>query len=279
MRTSALTAVPLLLLLTGCSGAAVSSSTPIPTGGRIDIVVIGDSLADTANHCPGCTGFADTFAAHVEDTLGRPATTGLITAMSVPDAQAAVEGDEDARSMLADAEVIIVEVGYNNVLPDPETGIGCGGSLEQGVPAWIATLTEECLDPGVATYGEIYGAIFSELHSIRGDEPTVYIATNTLDGNIGSDDPQGFLALFEPGERAAAKKWTVTQYDRWNAMLAEQAASAEFALVDIYHAFNGDDGTAEFGELSIDGAHPSQSGNDLIAQMLSQVDLAALSGS
>ena len=274
MRKSALALIPLLTLLTGCSGG-VEASTPTPTEDGLEIVVIGDSLADTVNHCPGCTGFADSFASHVEQALGRPTAASLILAMKVPDAQAVVESDENARAKLADAEIAILQVGFNNVLPDPETGIGCGGSLAQGVPVWFSTLTTECLEAGVATYGQIYGETFDELRKIRGDEPTVFIVTNSLDANIDSN-PQGWLALFDSENRAAVKEWTVAQYDRWNAMIAEEADAAGFTLVDIYHVFNGDDGTAEFGDLSIDGAHPSQEGNDVIGDLLSEVDISVL---
>ncbi len=279
MNARALAAMVPILLLAGCSAATpvATSTSSAPAGADVQIVVIGDSIADTADHCPGCTGFAETFRTHVEDSLDVSAEATLLTGMTVPEAQSLVASDAHARPVIADAEVIILETGYNNAVPDPTTGIGCGGSLDGGVDVWVFSTTTDCLEAGVATYGDLYGDILSRLRALRDGRPTVLIVTNTLDGNLDPDDPNALLAYFQPDKQEWATTWTVEQYDRWNAMLAHEAESADAHLVDIYHAFNGPDGRTPFGSLSVDGAHPSQKGNDLIARMLAEVDLSALS--
>ena len=69
----------------------------------------------------------------------------------------------------------------------------------------------------------------------------------------------------------------VAAYDRWNKMLCDRAANARATCLDLYHAFNGQDGTSPVpADLTSDGTHPSQKGNDLIAGMLGKVDLGAI---
>ncbi len=220
----------------------------------------------------------ETYGQAVERMLGRPVRVSRIAASSVPDAERAVAADDPSRALLGQADVIIVQVGYNNALPDPETGIGCGGSLSAGIPAWISSTRPDCLAAGVSTYGEIYAAILAELKRLREGEPTVFVVTDTINGNLDPADPEGLLGVVAPEERDAVREWAVAAYERWNAMLAEQADIAGFVLVDLYHAFNGVDGTRPSGALSVDGAHPSQAGNDLIADLLAEVDLSALAG-
>ncbi|MEO8571974.1 MAG: hypothetical protein ABI553_09795 [Chloroflexota bacterium] len=66
----------------------------------------------------------------------------------------------------------------------------------------------------------------------------------------------------------------VNAYDAWNAMLCDRADAHGFTCVDIYHTFDGPQGTRATGDLTVDGAHPNQGGNDLIAAMLAKVDVS-----
>jgi non-ribosomal peptide synthetase component F len=62
---------------------------------------------------------------------------------------------------------------------------------------------------------------------------------------------------------------TVMLHDAWNTMLCDAAKANGFVCADIYHAFNGADGTKPSGDLlGPDYTHPSQKGDDLIAQTL-----------
>lgn len=99
-----------------------------------------------------------------------------------------------------------------------------------------------------------------------------------MNGNVvpAKDFPDGLLSYDKSG-KDKLKKWAVAAYDRWNTMLAERASAADFQVIDLYHPFNGPDGkTTYYPELSDDGAHPNQAGNDLIAAQLAQADLSAL---
>ena len=82
-----------------------------------------------------------------------------------------------------------------------------------------------------------------------------------------------------PAEKLAKMNaWMVGVYDQWNAMECDRAKAHGFACVDVYHAFNGPKGDKPSGSVNtIDGAHPSQAGNDLIAGLLAKLDISAIS--
>jgi lysophospholipase L1-like esterase len=262
--------------ITTTENGPASTSAAAPTT-DFHVVVIGDSLINPQDSCPGCTGFAEQFTAHVGETLGGTAVFDAVKAGGVPDAQQALTSDAQAKALVASANVVVVEVGYNNALPDPETGIGCTGSMSGGYIGWLLATNDQCLAQGVATYGKLYDEVFASIKELRAGQPTAYIVTNSVDGNIDPSFPDGLLGI--AGDRVdQVRAWAVAAYDRWNAMLAERAAAAGFVVVDIYHEFNGPAGDRPMGSLSADGAHPSQAGHDVIARKLAEVDITAATG-
>lgn len=265
-----------MFAVAGCS-AQDRSGGPLPSTSvdPVRVVVIGDSLVNPVEICEGCTGFLDQYGDRLTQVLGRPSETDVVVALGVPDAVAAVSGDPVAQAKIAAADVVVVQVGYNNALPDPETGIGCGGSLAAGIMPWIRSTTPDCLAQGVATYATLYDQILTRVKEVRAGQPTLYILTNSINGNIDPSTP-GLVVEIAERDRADARAWAVEAYDRWNAMLRERATTAGFAYVDLHTAFNGPDGTRPLGELSSDGAHPSQQGHDLIAAKLAEVDVSTL---
>jgi lysophospholipase L1-like esterase len=266
-------------IVTSSVTSSDEASSPSTDGTTIDVLVIGDSLINPSGHCAGCVGFADQYAAIVGQQLGRPTQSALLTAMGVPEAQQLVASNASAEKAISESEVVILETGFNNALPDPTTGIGCAGTLDSpsAYIAWILASQPGCLEEGVATYGQLYDEILAGLKRLREGKPTVFIVTNTIDGNIDPSFSDGLLAL-AGGDVDAVKAWTVASYDRWNTMLAQRAEAAGFQLVDLYHAFNGPEGTQPSGTLAVDSAHPSQKGHDLIASTLAEADLSALAG-
>ena len=70
---------------------------------------------------------------------------------------------------------------------------------------------------------------------------------------------------------------TIMMHDAWNTMLCDSAEANGFVCADIYHEFDGPDGTKPSGELlGPDYTHPSQKGNDLIAKTLISEGFAPL---
>jgi lysophospholipase L1-like esterase len=278
--TPAATASPVASSNVTAPSSTAPQPTSSPTDNEVDgveLVVIGDSLITPTDGCSGCTGFVEQYADHLEKTLDVPVNVSDVPVGGVPDALDLVSSDAEARGRIAEADVIVVEVGFNNALPDPDTGIGCGGSYATGYVTWSLTTDDACLAEGVATYGSLYGQIFTTIKELRADEPTVFVVTNTLNGNLNTMSSEGLMPDATKAEHVdEVKAWAVAAYDRWNTMLGNQAAAAGFELVDIYHEFNGLEGDQELGPLSIDGAHPSQAGHDLIAAKLAEVDLSVL---
>jgi hypothetical protein len=259
------------LALAGCANASAHESEHARQPVRV--LVIGDSLTDPKNGCPTtCVGFVDQFTRHVASTLGVPATSETWRAMGVPEAAAGVGAPGPNADQVAAADIVVVQVGYNNALPDPETGIGCS--------TWFLDTEPKCLAAGVKTYGHLYDQVFSGIKRLRRDKPTVLIALTTIDGNISPPDeaPDGLLAIYaSSGRQTEAKAWAVAAYDRWNRMLTQRADAADFQIVDLYHAFNGPKGTEDLIPKYSNGDHINQAGNDLIAAELARADLSELS--
>jgi hypothetical protein len=191
----------------------------------------------------------------------------------VQDAAAAVSKPGPDADTIAAADIVLVTVGGNQALPDPDTGIGC--------TRWFLEAQGPCLEEGVATYGDLYDQVFAGVKALRGDEPTVYALTTSFNGNIESPDdvPDGLLSLYTKSHREdEAKAWAVAAYDRWATMQTERALAAGFQVVDNYHAFNGTDGTAALIPAYMDP--PSElnaGGHDLFAEQLTEVDVSAIS--
>lgn len=269
-------ATGVLLVGTACGATPFTYSTPAPK--RVDVVVIGDSIIDPSNGCGDCAGFAQLFAAQVGRSVGATPRVHLVTALGVPDALSAVTEDASTRKLVAAAEVVVVETGYNNALPDPETGIGCGGSLAQGFGAWMRSTRDACLRQGVATYGDLYSRIFTSIRALRRHRPTAFIATTSIDGNNGDPavDQQGLLAAVPVADRGYALRWAIDAYVRWNTMLRQRATDARFQVVDLATAVNGEDGTKPWFPFTVDGAHPNEQGHALIAKQLGGADLTML---
>lgn len=274
-RTLAVTAL-LALLATGCGAGAETSAhptgTPSSTTAAEDVVhiaVLGDSLAETA--------WPDLYGKKVAAQLGRPVEVKVLTAMGVPEGADLVTG---SRESVADADIVIMETGFNNALPDPETGIGCAGSFgsnASGILRWIKSTEPTCLTEGIKTYAGLYEQIFAGAKAARAGKPTVFVAMTTVDGNNDPKQADGLIGIMPKAARPEVLDWTLAAYDRWNTMLDGRAKAARFQVVDMFHAVNGPDGSRAVGNLSDDGRHPNAKGDALYVRQLEAVDLSALS--
>lgn len=269
------TAAGALALALGACGAAEGEAPP-EAQEPVDVVVIGDSIAET--------GWAEQYAEKLQSELDRPTRPHVESTMTIPDAVKAVETGGAAQDAIAGAEVVVVEVGYNNALPWPGTGVGCGGEAENDSSAayadWARTTDRVCLAEWVKTYGELYDQVLVGIKRLRGDQPTVYVTMGAPNADLApvKEFPDWLLAGFKPQQWG--KEWLGSAYDRWNTMIEERSSAAGYQYVDIYRAFNGEDArSAYYPELTDDGVHPNQAGNDVIVEQLGDVDLSAVSDS
>jgi lysophospholipase L1-like esterase len=240
-------------------------------------VVIGDSIPHP-DFCPTCTGFVVQYAKQLETSLGRPvivANRSRNDGAGIPQIKAQVVEDQALREEIAEAEFVIVSVGFNSIMPDATLGTGCTGEMgetDATYAAWLLTTDDACVQAGIDAWAPDYDTIFSTIAGLRPDKPTLRVALNAYDGNIdwiqNADVPPDVVA---PVERLLT-----TIYDRFNPMLCDRATTAGFTCLDIYHAFSGTGENRSLLELTIDGAHPNQAGGDLIASMLAELDTSAV---
>jgi GDSL-like Lipase/Acylhydrolase family len=264
-------AVALLTLLAASCGQDEKAAAPSPTAAveTVHVAVLGDSLAGT--------NWPTLYGEHVAAQLGRPVAVEVLTAMGVSDGASLVASSPES---VADADIVIVQTGFNNAMPDPETGIGCPGSLgsqsDKDILRWIRTNEPTCLAEGIKTYAGLYDQIFAGVKAARAGKPTVFVAMTTVDGNNDPNMPDGLIGMMPEAARPEVLEYTLAAYDRWNTMLTSRAEAADFQVVDLFHAIHGPQGSGVVGDLSDDGGHPNAKGDDFYVRQLEAVDLSAL---
>lgn len=284
-----------LFALAGCTGSApaTDSQAASPTGpapltlaaSPLSLVVVGDSIPYGKQFCTGCNTFVAQYAAALRKRTGRPVEPTNLSrddSASLSDIVKQVTTDNALHGALAKADVMLLSAGFNSTFPDagqPPPGgfpMGCDGR-EPGVAdsllARAAATTLDCTSKMVQRWAKDYDLIFSTMAHLRTGKPTVFIVLNVYNGNLNNPDIRAGMnaAAFAKTERVL-----VDVLNQWNGMLCRTARTHHFQCVDIYHVMNGPQGNRPPGELSSDGTHPSQSGNDRIAALLSRIDIGAL---
>src|SRR3954470_15650545 len=107
--------------------APTSKATPVAP---LHLVVLGDSTAQ-ASECPGCTDYAHLYADDIQRATGRRVQVdnrgarrdGFLPMLQGTQALANVYADPSLRRAIADADVVVVGLGFNdtawNRLDDP----------------------------------------------------------------------------------------------------------------------------------------------------------------
>ena len=181
-------AVPVLaagaLLLSAC-GASAGPDAPSPSASAVQYVAFGDSWPFGA-HCGGCTPFPELYAEGLDASLDAPVDFSNLTTNggTSGDLRNDVESSETTRAAIADAEIIIISTGANDMEPAFESWLDdtCGGADQL-----------DCFREIAVGWEENFEAILTEIDGLRGGQPTaVRILTNA---NEFLDDP-GLLASF-----------------------------------------------------------------------------------
>jgi lysophospholipase L1-like esterase len=118
-------------------------------------------------------------------------------------------------------------------------------------------------------------AVYAQIVALLEGRPAILLALNRYNDSIGWCEnrscPWGSTT---PSAFVTATHLTV---DAWDRVICETAATHGFSCVDVYHAFNGPEGTDAAGDLlASDYTHPSQRGNDRIAEILADEGYAPL---
>jgi lysophospholipase L1-like esterase len=218
------------------------------------VVGLGDSV--TAGTACGCEDFVHLYATRLSSrwhrvvrasNLGRGGLTsqGLL---------ARLEDDPTTRALVAAADVVLVTIGANDLLPalrawDDGSGqdeAACGGACE------AADLDQ--------VDANVQGAL-RDVQQLRGRQPALVLVTTYWnvfeDGDVGQAD-----------RGAAYLRWSDDLTRRLNDGI-ERAARTEHAVpVDLYGPFKADGQRDPTPLLAADGDHPNATGHRVIASAL-----------
>jgi lysophospholipase L1-like esterase len=252
------------------ASASASESASVPTDGPLSLVVIGDSIPYNASYdCPGCVGFVAQYALALGQTTGRTVETTNLSEhnnLTLPmllkelHAHTSDEGLPSLKEQLSSADAIIVGIAHNSIELNADRPCGTRFVEARNTFADWSKLDAQCARRTTALYRPQYDKLYSTIASWRGDKPTILRTIDKYNDWIG----------WKPAHLTREQVATVVVFHNlWDRMLCASATAHGFTCADIYHAFNGPDGTRASGNLlGLDYTHPSQKGNDLIAKTL-----------
>jgi lysophospholipase L1-like esterase len=256
------TAVVVVAACASPAEPASPSSAPISRAkSALSLVVIGDSIPfNSQEDCPNCKGFVDQYAESLAKAASREVTTenrSEHTGLTLP---GLMDQLPTLKADLSGADAIIVGIAHNSFPLNDEAPCGSSVDPATGVLNDWTKVDSACAATATNRYRPTYDELFSTIASWRAAKPTILLTLNRYNDWIGFE--QAKLTAEQAGR-------TVALHDAWNAMICDSAKANGFDCVDIYHAFNGLDGSqASAGLLSKDYTHPSQKGNDEIAGLL-----------
>jgi lysophospholipase L1-like esterase len=233
------------------------------------LVAVGDSIPyNSPDDCPRCTSFVDRYTAAIEKATGHPVEVHNLsqhTGLQTDGLLEELKTDVKRREALANADIIIVSIGHNdtawNRIDDP-----CNGPSDDNID-W-SKFNPTCAAAAAESLRPKLESVFAQIVDLRAGKPTIFLTTNTYNDWIGLEG-----GVFSAEDIDA----THVVLDAWNAMICKAAQDNGFTCADIYHAFNGPDGlTSALDFIANDTVHPSDRGNEVIAQVLADLGYAPL---
>jgi lysophospholipase L1-like esterase len=238
------------------AGSSPTASRSTPTG-PLTLVGLGDSVP-SAETC-GCTGYVE----QVGDRLGRLTHRSWVVHNDANGGWTTADVEDDlgspaTRGHLADADLVIVEVGANDFDLDRVDDQGCFPAAGSG--CWSTTLAG------------LRGGLTRIIAAIRriDHRPDLRIAllgywNVTVDGSVGRALGEDFVLGSDSLTRLV------------NDTVRQVAAPTGAVYVDAYSPLKGPSGTRDpTGDLLDDGDHPNASGHALLSSAV--VDGLATAG-
>ena len=188
--------------------------------------------------------------------------------LQIDDLLEELKTDAFRRDALANADIIIVSIGFNDApwIRDDDPCDGPNGNK----PDW-SKYNEACAAAAAEIFRAKLESVYAQIVALREGKPTIFRTINRYNDWIGWTGENGET---NPPEATNATRIVV---DAWSAMICEAAQANGFACADIYHAFNGSDGLTPSGDLlGKDYIHPSDKGNEVIARILTDLGFAPL---
>lgn len=262
------------LVATGCSSPGEPSTSPPSTTttaakAPLSLVVVGDSIPfNSQADCPNCKGFVTQYADALSKATGREVTTknrSEHTGLTLP---GLMKDLPNLQAELTAADAIIVGIAHNSFPLADEAP--CGSPVDPttgSIKDW-AKIGAVCAAEVTKKHRPMYDELFSTVAGWRTGKPTILLTLNRYNDWIGFEEAN--LSVEQEGK-------TVVLHDAWNTMLCDSAEANGFDCTDVYHAFNGADGSEPSGDLlATDYTHPSQLGNDEITRLLTERGFAPL---
>lgn len=253
-------AVALILLVTACSPQSAAPWS---------LVVVGDSIPfNSPQDCPGCKSFVDRYAEAVTAATGHAVEVQNLSqhnSLQIDGLLQELETDTLRREALANADIIIVGIAHNDAAMNSNDDV-CDGPNSDN-PDW-SKYSAECAVASAELFRPKFESVYSQIVALRDGEPTIFRTVNRY------NDWNGW-----PGHDLSPEGLQTTKevIDAWNEMLCTAAEKKGFVCADIYTAFNGPDGLTPSGDLvAADYTHPSDKGNEVIAQVLTDLGFAPL---
>jgi lysophospholipase L1-like esterase len=229
-------------------------------------VVVGDSIAvNSADDCPGCTGFVVRYAQQIEQDTGHPVkVTNLAqhNGLQIDGLLDEMLTDKNRRDALAGADIVVVGIAHNDAPWGSNTDLCDGPSAELD---W-SKFTPRCLAASTAALQPKLETILATIVDLRAGKPTILRTLNRYNDWIG-----------DAGISATANKTSRDVVRAYNSMQCKAATAHGFTCADLSLAFNGKDGLKPSGDLlAKDFTHPSDKGNEVIASVLADLGYAPL---
>jgi len=231
---------------------SVTSSSPTPSPSPdlppLRVVGLGDSvMAGTGCDCRDLLQqYADSLAARTRRTVRADnlGTDGAITDDLLED----LRTDARTRNLVAGADVVVVVVGANDLLPQ----------LQQ----WrTASCDDSCFGPPVAHMGRQLARVLAAVRAARNGRTDHVLVTDYW--NVFQD---GRVALDADGREGVA--WSTKVTTAANAAICGAAQGAQATCVDLFAPFKGSGESDPTPLLADDGDHPNAAGTRLIVQAL-----------
>jgi lysophospholipase L1-like esterase len=230
---------------------APSATTPPPPPAppaTLRVVGLGDSVM-AGTRC-GCRGLVEEYAAALGRRTGRPVhvtnlgTDGAVTTDVVQD----LSGDRRTRTAAAAADVLVVTVGANDLLPQRA--------------AWQTSgCNAPCYQSAAQAVGRRLGRLLRQLAADRGGRTDHVLVTDYW--NVFRD---GQVALDADG--AQERAWSVRVTAAANREICTAARAQGAACVDLVTPFKGRGDRDPTPLLADDGDHPNAAGERAIVRAL-----------
>jgi lysophospholipase L1-like esterase len=239
--------------------ASGTSPASIPAS---EVVVLGDSIP-TTNGCTGCTGFPDLFGRTIERRTGSPVnvTNLAVPGSGVGDLLGQLRQDTPTQEALADADVVVVTIGFNDT-PWGRADDPCHVGADFPVILWDQ-ITDQCITEVTADYAKKLDATLTALEELQ-PSGSVLRVVGVYNSVLGDHvDPS-----WDSPEAVAPSVASNAAFVEVQREAAEQHGGV---YVDMLKRMNGPLGRREARKyLAADYTHLNQRGHELTASALAQ---------